>query len=178
MATRQTSIAFATAPPAPAFTANVGIESASSTTPVVVPFLRLDQYPLTITSSLALAARASPQTKPKQLHRVRVPRCSKSIGHSDNSILAHTSWHRLSFLDHGVKIARALLGILKCVLSRRHLVRRFSRTRECKLSHHNCDSCKFPTLVSNRGLLRQQFLRFASSKEFLLGPSRKTCLRC
>ena len=72
MATRQTSIAFATAPPAPAFTANVGIESATSTTPVVVPFLRLDQYPLTITSSLALAVRASPQMKPKQPHCARV----------------------------------------------------------------------------------------------------------
>ena len=71
MATRQTSTALATAPPAPAFTANVGIESATSTTPVVVPFSG-DQYPLTITSSFALAARASPQMKPKQLHCVRV----------------------------------------------------------------------------------------------------------
>ena len=46
------------------------------------------------------------------------PRCSKSTGHSDNSILAHTSWHRLSFQDPRVKIARALLRILEHVLSR------------------------------------------------------------
>ena len=72
MAARQTSIAFATAPPAPALTANVGIESATSTTPVVVPFHHLDQYSLTITSSLARAVRVSPQLKPKQLHCVRV----------------------------------------------------------------------------------------------------------
>ena len=48
-----------------------------------------------------------------------VPRCRKSTGHSDNSLLAHTSWHRLSFLDRRVRIARALLRILKRVLSRR-----------------------------------------------------------
>ena len=85
--------------------------------------------------------RTNPQMKPKPL-RSCVPRCGKSTGHSNNSILAHTSWHRLCFLDPCVKIARAILRTLKCVLSRRHLVGRFSRTRECKLSHRNCDSCK------------------------------------
>ena len=43
----------------------------TSITPVVVPFPRWDQYPLTIISSLALDVRVSPQMKPKQLHRVR-----------------------------------------------------------------------------------------------------------
>ena len=71
MATR-TSLALATAPPAPASTANVGTESATSTTPVVVPLPRLDRYPFTITSSLARAVRGSPQMKPKQLHCARV----------------------------------------------------------------------------------------------------------
>ena len=45
-----------------------GNESAASVTPVVVPFLRLDRYPFTISSSFTLAVRASPQMKPKQLH--------------------------------------------------------------------------------------------------------------
>ena len=96
-------------------TANVEIESAASITPVVVPFIRLDQYPFTITSSLALAVCASPQMKPKRLHCARVR--SKSTGLSDNSILAHTSWHRLSFHPRA-KIARTLLPIFKRVLSR------------------------------------------------------------
>ena len=57
-----------------------------------------------------------------------------------------------------VKIARALLRILKRVLSRRHFVGRFSRTHERNLSHRNCD------------FLSQRFERFASSKEFHFGP--------
>ena len=57
------------------------------------------KYPFTITSSLALAVRASPQTKPKQLHCSCDPRRSNSTGHSDTSLLAHAAWHRLSFQD-------------------------------------------------------------------------------
>ena len=92
----------------PALTANVGIESATSTTPVVVPFLRLDWYPLTITSSLALAVPCQPANEAKAAPLCScVPRCSKSTGHNDG--------HRL---DPRVKIARALLRILKRVLSR------------------------------------------------------------
>ena len=41
-----------------------------------------------------------------------VPRCSKSTGHSDNPTLARAAWHRLTFLDPRVTIARALLRIL------------------------------------------------------------------
>ena len=93
-----------------------------------------------------------------------VPRCSKLTGHSDNSILAHTSWHRLSFHD---LVSRSL----------RHSFA-FS-SASCpggilKLSHRNRHTYKFPTLVSNRGLLRPRFERFASSKEFLLGPCSYT----
>ena len=39
------------------------------------------------------------------------PRCGQSAGHSDNSTLARTSWHRLSFQDPCVKITWALLHI-------------------------------------------------------------------
>ena len=42
------------------------------TLPVVVPLTRLDQYPFTIASSLALADRTSPQMKPRHLHCARV----------------------------------------------------------------------------------------------------------
>ena len=48
----------------------------------------------------------------------RAPRRDQSTGHSDNSILAHAAWRRLSFQDPRVKIARTLLRILKRVQSR------------------------------------------------------------
>ena len=91
MAARQTSIAPATAPPAPAFVMNVEIGSVASTTPVVAPLTRLNQYLSTITPSPALADRASPQMKPTKAPLFScVPRCSKSTGHSDKASLSKT----------------------------------------------------------------------------------------
>ena len=75
MAVHQTSIISTTAPPAPAFVTNVEVDPVVSTTPVaftIPPFSCLNQYPLTITSSLALSARVSSQMSPRQFHCAHV----------------------------------------------------------------------------------------------------------
>ena len=121
MATRQTSIAFATASPAPAFTANVGVSHFHhSSRRAVSPLgpVPTHHHFVTRTDCSCQSANEANAAPPRSCD----PRCSKSTGHSDNSILAHTSWHRLSFQDPRVKIVGALLRILEHVLSRRHLV--------------------------------------------------------
>ena len=94
------------------------------------PFHRLNQYPLTITSSLGLSARVSSQISPRQFHFARAIHntANRLVTVTIPSLLARSDLASLSGIPRA-KIARVLLRTLKRRLLQQQPLGKLSSSR-------------------------------------------------